>query len=151
MCLAPHYENQINDTEEIQKGEKNPIIKEFIQKESFYREKILHLANRSNQYNLEKCCETINIILGSREEISNYYFNLNDLNLIMDILLREVSTNQSSKTRISILKLLQTLLNNKTYREHKYRMEEVENMIVESILYNQDENQDIYYRDYEME
>ena len=69
----------------------------------------------------------------------------------MDILLREVSTNQSSKTRISILKLLQTLLNNKTYREHKYRMEEVENMIVESILYNQDENQDIYYRDYEME
>jgi hypothetical protein len=30
-------------------------------------------------------------------------------------------------------------------------MEEVENMIVESILYNQDENQDIYYRDYEME
>jgi len=69
----------------------------------------------------------------------------------MDVLLREVSTNQSSKTRISILKLLQTLLNNKTYREHKYRMEEVENMIVESILYNQDENQDIYYRDYEME
>ena len=59
--------------------------------------------------------------------------------------------NQSSKTRISILKLLQTLLNNKTYREHQYRMEEVENMIVESILYNQDENQDIYYRDYEME
>ena len=69
----------------------------------------------------------------------------------MDVLLREVSTNQSSKTRISILKLLQTLLNNKTYREYKYRMEEVENMIVESILYNQDENQDIYYRDYEME
>lgn len=24
-------------------------------------------------------------------------------------------------------------------------------MIVESILYNQDENQDIYYKDYEME
>jgi hypothetical protein len=30
MCLAPHYEKQINDTDEIQKGEKNPIIKEFI-------------------------------------------------------------------------------------------------------------------------
>jgi hypothetical protein len=30
-------------------------------------------------------------------------------------------------------------------------MDEVETMIVESILYNMDENQDIYYRDYEME
>lgn len=94
MCLAPHYEQQINDTEKINDEEKNPIIKEFIQKESFYREKILHLANRSNLYNLEKCCETINIILGARDDnISNYFFNINDLNLIMDILMREVSTN----------------------------------------------------------
>ena len=30
-------------------------------------------------------------------------------------------------------------------------MDEVENMIVEQILYNQDENQDIYNREYEME
>ena len=54
----------------------------------------------------------------------------------MDILLREVNTNQSCKTRVQVLRLLETLLNNKTYREYKYRMDEVENMIVESILYN---------------
>ena len=42
-------------------------------------------------------------------------------------------------------------MNNKTYKEYKYRMDEVENMIVEQILYNQDENQDIYNREYEME
>lgn len=44
----------------------------------------------------------------------------------MDILLREVLTNTQSKTRVQILKLLETILDNEIYREDKYRIDDVE-------------------------
>jgi len=60
---------------------------------------------------MDKCCETINIIL-NKESMKNYYFNANDLNALIDILLREAQTNAESDTRAQIFKLIETIIQN---------------------------------------
>ena len=147
VCLLPVFEKKSDDPSNI---DLNPILKEFVTREDLYREKLLHLTNRGTIYRLDKCCKTINIML-SKEEIGNRYFNINDLDLLMDILLREATTNTNSKTRIQILKLMEVVLDNEIYREHKYRMEDVEEMVQECILYEEEESQEKKYGDAELE
>jgi hypothetical protein len=96
VCLLPVFEKKSSDPDDI---DQNPILKEFVVKEDLYREKLLHLTNRGNLYRLDKCCKTLNIML-SKPKLAEDYFNKNDLNLLMDILLREVLTNTLSKTRV---------------------------------------------------
>lgn len=88
VCLCPLYEKKSPDPNDIQK---NPVLKDFINKESdremMYREKILEITNKGAFYRLDKCCETVNIILNKPD--MNDYFNINDLNALIDILLRE--------------------------------------------------------------
>lgn len=122
VCLCPYFEKKSDDPDDISK---NPILKEFVDKETLYREKLIRLTNRGTIYRLDKCCKTLNIIL-SKDEVASYYFNTNDLNLIMDILIRESLQNTQSKTRVQILKLMETVLDNPIYREYKYRFEDVE-------------------------
>ena len=57
--------------------------------ESMYREKVIELANKGMPYRPDKCFKAINIVL-KQDDLKNYYFNMNDLNLIMDIDLREI-------------------------------------------------------------
>jgi hypothetical protein len=71
---------------------------EFIQNENYYREKLLHLTNRSTRYRFDKCLETISIIL-SKEE-SKDFFNINDLNVLLDICLREIQTEKDPDIRV---------------------------------------------------
>ena len=69
----------------------------------------------------------------------------------MDILLREILTNTDSKTRVQILKLMETVLDNNTYREYHHRIDDVEEMIQEQILYEDDELAEKKFTDAEME
>lgn len=66
----------------------NLVLQEFLAKDSFYREKLLHLTNRGNKYRFDKCLETVNVVL--TKEVSKDYFNVNDMNLLIDICLREI-------------------------------------------------------------
>jgi hypothetical protein len=90
VCLLPNFEKQ---------GEENLILKEFLSKEDFYREKLIYITNRGDMYRLDRCCKCLNMML-SKPEIASYYFNTNDLSLILDIMLREATTNPSNKTRV---------------------------------------------------
>ena len=108
-------------------------------KDSFYREELLYITNRGALYRLDKCCKTLNIIL-TKPQLASYYFNTNDLNLLMDVMLREVVSNPDSKTRIQIYKLIETVLNNEIYREYKYRYEDVEQVIRENIMDDEGDN-----------
>ena len=118
VCLLPVLEKKSSDTTII---ENNAILHEFVKKESYFREKLIFLTNRGAYYRLDKCCKVLNIIL-KKEELANFYFNTNDLNLIMDIMLREALTNPSSKTRVQILRLIETILDNEIYREYSHRI-----------------------------
>ena len=89
ICLCPVFEKNSPDTKDLAH---NPILKEIITKEDFYREKLLELTNRGALYRLDKCCRTIAILM-TREETAKYYFNPNDISAIIDILLREAENN----------------------------------------------------------
>lgn len=97
-----------------------------------YQEKIISITNKGAFYRLDKCCETINIIL-NKEQLSNSYFNINDLNALIDILLREAQTNASSDTRAQIFRLIETIIQNKTYMEQKEKIDEVKEMTGEVV------------------
>ena len=89
VCLFPLFEKR-----SAAQNTENIILKDFLSKEkdNYWREEIIHLANRGAHYRLDKCCKTINLMM-KKPDIAAYYFNKNDINLIMDILLREVLTN----------------------------------------------------------
>ena len=147
VCLMPVFEKQNPDPEGI---DGNPILKEFVEKEQLYREKLIYLINRGAEYGMDKCCKTLQIML-RKPKLASYYFNVNDLNLILDILLREVTTTVSSKTRVQLLKLLEIVLDNDIYREDKYRIDDVEEMIQEQILYEEEEEAGKKYSESELE
>jgi glycerol-3-phosphate cytidylyltransferase-like family protein len=79
------------------------------------------------------------------------YFNANDLSAIVDILLRESQTNMESKVRIAALSLLEVVLDNKIYREHKFRLQDVEDMVQQAILYDEGDQEGQGHDEYEME
>lgn len=73
-------------------------------------------------------------------EIASYYFNLNDINLIVDVTFREMSTNQNPDVRIEAFKLMETLLNNDTYRYDKHRYDDIKDLVYELIISEDEEN-----------
>ena len=91
MCAA--FEKKIQkEALSVQDGNGQKTINyaflEFLNNENFYREKILYITNRGNVYRLDKCLETINILLTKPE--SRDFFNINDLCYIIDICLNEI-------------------------------------------------------------
>ena len=112
VCLVPIYELKSSDPSDITK---NPVLNDFVNKEGdreeMYREKVIAITNKGAFYRLDKCCETINIIL-NKESLKNYYFNGNDQNALIDILLREAQTNADSDTRAQIFRLIETIVQN---------------------------------------
>lgn len=145
VCLLPVYEQWSPDPSDISL---NPILKEVVEKDQFYREKLIHITNRGSQYRIDNCCKTLVIIL-LKDDLN--YFNHNDLNLLMDIALREVRTQADTKNRVQILKLIETILDNELYRENKYRIGDVEDMILEQILYEEEAVEEKQYSNYELE
>ena len=121
----PVFEKQNSDPEGV---DGNPILKEFVEKETLYREKLIYLTNRGSEYGMDKCCKTLQIML-TKKQLALTYFNINDLNLILDILIREVTTTTSSKTRVQLLKLTELVLDNEVYREDNYRRDDVQEVV----------------------
>lgn len=82
MCVCPTFERRSSTD--------NPITTEFTnpEKEQFYKEKLLFLTNRGSVYRLEKCMETIAVLLQSFKTAE--IFNENDIDFIMDIAIREL-------------------------------------------------------------
>ena len=98
VCLVPIYQKKSSDASDITK---NPVLADFTSEVNgnIYREKVIEITNKGAFYRLDKCCETINIILNNESMVADQYFNINDLNALIDILLREAQTNSSSDTR----------------------------------------------------
>ena len=125
VCLMPYFQDKSTDPTDYNL---NPIFKEFVTNEILYREKLIYITNRGNMYRLDKCCCTLKIIIDN-PTLSGYYFNQNDLNLIVDILMREVTSNTNPAVRIEIYRLIESILNNKVYRNEKYKYSEVKEMV----------------------
>lgn len=83
-------------------------------------------------YKTDKCMEVINLIFNDTQ-LGEFYFNINDLSILVDIVLREITANNDAGTRVNILKLMFTILKHKTYCEEFYKLEEMENVINELV------------------
>lgn len=92
VCVMPYFEKN--------SPYNNMILNEFIvaEKEDFYKDKLLYLTNRGSMYRLDKCMQTIGCLLANYK--SEKFFNENDIDIIVDIGLRELATPNSARTRI---------------------------------------------------
>ena len=111
----------------------NHAYNEFIENESFYREKLLHLTNRSNRYRFDKCLDTLSIVMA--REASRDFFNINDLNVLLDICLREIQTEKVTEVRVQILRTIETIIDHEMYRTYPYKLDDIREIIHELILY----------------
>jgi len=91
VCM-PHFEKTYNES--------NVIMNQFIDKdkELFYKDKILHLTNQSSLYRLDSCMACVSVLTTNNK--SKDFFNENDIDLLVDIALRELSCSHTPDTRI---------------------------------------------------
>jgi hypothetical protein len=84
----------------------NIVLNEFItsEKEDFYKDKLLYLTNRGSMYRLDKCMQTIGVLLSNYN--SEKFFNENDIDIIVSVGLRELATPNASRARVQILRVL---------------------------------------------
>ena len=61
----------------------------------------------------------------TNKQVGEYYFNLNDLKILLDIGLREIQTNQSTRVRTEALGVVQAILMHPTYSKDNYRLEDI--------------------------
>lgn len=87
VCVCPTFERRSSS--------ENPITAEFTntEKEQFYKEKLLFLTNRGSVYRLEKCMETISVLLQNPKTAE--IFNENDIDFIFDVAIRELGVHNS--------------------------------------------------------
>jgi hypothetical protein len=86
---------------------------------------------------MDKCLETINILL-SKEESKDHFFNNNDLNYILDICLNEIQREKNTDTRVQILKAIDNIVENKKFRERPYNMNGIQQVVKDLILEEED-------------
>jgi len=105
MCtiLFPHLE-AVRHTE---KGNgKNQIMEKFCEPEytNFFKDKILYLCNRGGLFRMDKAMETAGILLNHKD--CPDFFNENDIDLLVDVGIRELGCPNSEETRVQLLKIL---------------------------------------------
>ena len=57
------------------------------------------LTNRGSMYRLDKCMQSVGVML-SNPRAQDHFFNENDIDVIVDCCLRELSAGNSSRARI---------------------------------------------------
>ena len=122
-------------------GKRTPIVnlafQEFVQHEGYYREKLLHLTNRGNRYRFDKCLEAISIVLAKEAD----FFNINDLNVLLDICLREIQSEREAGVRVQILRMIETIMDHERYRQYPYKLEDIRDTVNELILYEDEQHE----------
>lgn len=82
---------------------------------------------------MDKCFETICVILSTYE--TEHFFNENDLDIVVDIGLRELSKKNCSRARVQILRTLAAVLDHPTYLHfHSERLKDYDRVISDQIL-----------------
>lgn len=146
LCAATEKKIQKQLAWGTYEGKKTPIINlaynEFVENESFYRVKLLHLTNRSNRYRFDKCLEALSVILSKEQSCD--FFNTNDLHVLLDICLREIQTEKNPVVRTQILRMIETIMDHDMYKKYPYKLDDIRDTINELILYEPEEEENQY-------
>jgi hypothetical protein len=63
------------------------------------------------------------------------FFNTNDLNVLLDICLREIQTERDEAIRVQILRTVETIMDHHAYRQYPYKLEDIRDTINELVLF----------------
>ena len=109
VCVLPYFEKTCSYD--------NIVLDEFLKLEvsDFYKGNLMYLANRGSMYRLDKCMHTIECLMTNKK--SQEFFNDNDLNMIVDIGLRELGTPNSNRARVRTLRVLRLVLEHPSFWE----------------------------------
>jgi len=128
VCVMPFFEKTMSYN--------NIVLNEFItqEKEDFYKDKLLYLTNRGSMYRLDKCMQTIGVLLSNYK--SERFFNENDIDIIVSVGLRELATPNAPRARIQTLRVLNQILDHPTYLDfYKQRLADYNSTIESQILH----------------
>ena len=129
--LLPYYEKT--------QPENNLILKEFLDNEQVYKEKLLYLTIRGSMYRLDKCLQSICVLLTNPQTMGKF-FSMNDFDLLVDCCLRELESPNTGRTRTQILRLMNLILDNGQYIElHKHRLPDFHTKIETIVIHEEEE------------
>ena len=138
--LLPWYEKT--------QPEDNPIIREFLDKEQIYKEKLLYLTIRGSMYRLDKSMQTITVLM-TNEATKGKFFTDNDYDLIVDCGLRELESQNTSRARTQILRVLNLILDHPQYiANNRHRLPEF-NTKIENVVIHEDSSQEFVIKERE--
>lgn len=140
VCVCPTFERWDPAS--------NPVTAEFRneEKEQFYKEKLLFLTNRGSVYRLEKCMETIGVLLSNPK--TAVIFNENDIDFVVDVCIRELGAANKVQARVEILKVLNIILDNTAYWQYySHRVSELDSLLETQIMF---EDEDRAYNEKEL-
>ena len=128
--ICPYYEKVQPDD--------NLMLAEFTgEKEDFYKKQLLHMVNRGSSYRLDKAMETI-IVLMTNEKTKANYLNETDIDSIVNVCLRELGEQNTSRSRVQTLRVLLKSLEHPTYLKHYgKRISEVVSTIETQIMFEE--------------
>jgi hypothetical protein len=140
VCVCPTFERR--------NPENNPVTAEFTNedKEQFYKEKLLFLTNRGSVYRLEKCMETLSVLLQNPKSVE--MFNENDVDFIVDVAIRELGVANKVVARVETLKVLNIILDHAPYWQYySHRLQDIEQLLESQIIF---EDEDKSYSEKEL-
>lgn len=63
------------------------------------------------------------------------FFNINDMQLIIDICLNQIQREKKEDTRVSILKAIDTIMDHRMFKQYPYNLDSIQETVNELILY----------------
>ena len=70
---------------------------------------------------------------------SPWDLQINDLDLLLDICLREIQSEKDASVRIQILKMIETIMDHEMYKMHPYKLDDIRDTVNELILFEDDQ------------
>lgn len=118
----------------------NLVHTAFLQRETFFKEKLIHIGNRASQFRLDKILQTLGQLM-TKEETKDTFFTVNDFDVIIDVCLRELEKDHPSRDRIHIFKVLYIILCTDKYilePAYSHRIDQYKK-VIESVVVNEDD------------
>ena len=131
--ICPYYEKVQPDD--------NIMLNEFTgEREDFYKKQLLHMVNRGSTYRLDKAMETI-IVLMTNEKTKANYLNETDIDSVVNVGLRELTEENTSRSRVQTLRVLLKALEHPTYlKYYEKRVSEYVSTLETQIMFEEKES-----------
>lgn len=117
---------------DFKKIEDNPVLKQCVDhpNKRYFAESVLILLNKGKSIFLEKCLKFVSDIF-AYDKTRDEFFYSNDLNSLIDILIREFVNSDTVQLKVGYLDVLQKAMTCKEYQQKKHRVDDIKEVFDE--------------------